>query len=380
MRACSRPSGAATSCAATGTPRDDDAGAALRRPAGPGEERAAGVARFDAVCARRPDARMVVVGDGPLRRSLQASHPHVHFVGMQRGSALAAHYASADVFLFPSLSETFGNVTLEALATGLRGGRLRCRCRRRIDARRPQRPAGAARRRDGFVRRAPAGAAADPRPRARCARERAADRAGAATGSRCCTASSSGWPNWRSRRKFRPCKSGLNARARAGSSATGAGRTRCIASPTGRPVMLSLVLASRLGDGPLWYAADRAAAAGRRAGRHRVRAADGWCRAAQPGDLPLVKRRTCRPRPFVSCPGIRACTHAARRLQLSQRPHAACGGLRHRAGLPLSAAAWLVGPFALLVAASRMVLGLHYPSDVPVGAAIGVGAHRAAGD
>jgi glycosyltransferase involved in cell wall biosynthesis len=74
---------------------------------------------FDAVHAQRPDARLVVVGDGPLRRGLQASHPHVHFVGLQRGSELAAHYASADVFLFPSLSETFGNVTLEALASGL---------------------------------------------------------------------------------------------------------------------------------------------------------------------------------------------------------------------------------------------------------------------
>jgi glycosyltransferase involved in cell wall biosynthesis len=74
---------------------------------------------FEAVHAQRPDARMVVVGDGPLRPSLQASHPHVHFVGLQRGSELAAHYASADVFLFPSLSETFGNVTLEALASGL---------------------------------------------------------------------------------------------------------------------------------------------------------------------------------------------------------------------------------------------------------------------
>jgi glycosyltransferase involved in cell wall biosynthesis len=74
---------------------------------------------FDAVQAQRPDARLVVVGDGPLRRSLQASHPQVHFVGLQRGTELAAHYASADVFLFPSLSETFGNVTLEALASGL---------------------------------------------------------------------------------------------------------------------------------------------------------------------------------------------------------------------------------------------------------------------
>jgi len=74
---------------------------------------------FDAALARRPDARLVVVGDGPLRHSLQASHPHVHFVGLQRGSELATHYASADVFLFPSLSETFGNVTLEAMASGL---------------------------------------------------------------------------------------------------------------------------------------------------------------------------------------------------------------------------------------------------------------------
>jgi glycosyltransferase involved in cell wall biosynthesis len=74
---------------------------------------------FTAVHAQRPDARLVVVGDGPMRRDLQASHPHVHFVGLQRGSELAAHYASADVFLFPSLSETFGNVTLEALASGL---------------------------------------------------------------------------------------------------------------------------------------------------------------------------------------------------------------------------------------------------------------------
>jgi glycosyltransferase involved in cell wall biosynthesis len=74
---------------------------------------------FDAVHALRPDARLVVVGDGPLRRGLQASHPQVHFVGLQRGTELAAHYASADVFLFPSLSETFGNVTLEALASGL---------------------------------------------------------------------------------------------------------------------------------------------------------------------------------------------------------------------------------------------------------------------
>ena len=66
-----------------------------------------------------PRARMVVVGDGPRRRALERDYPEVRFVGMQTGAALAAHYASADMFLFPSESETFGNVTLEALASGL---------------------------------------------------------------------------------------------------------------------------------------------------------------------------------------------------------------------------------------------------------------------
>ncbi|HEX6707284.1 MAG TPA: glycosyltransferase family 1 protein [Albitalea sp.] len=74
---------------------------------------------FEAVRMRSPSARMVVVGDGPLRRRLQSEFPAAHFVGMQTGEALAHHYASADLFLFPSLSETFGNVTLEALASGL---------------------------------------------------------------------------------------------------------------------------------------------------------------------------------------------------------------------------------------------------------------------
>ena len=74
---------------------------------------------FDAVRLRLPHARMVVVGDGPLRRKLEIDFPKARFVGVQRDEALARHYASADLFLFPSLSETFGNVTLEALASGL---------------------------------------------------------------------------------------------------------------------------------------------------------------------------------------------------------------------------------------------------------------------
>ncbi|MCE4553099.1 glycosyltransferase family 4 protein [Roseateles cellulosilyticus] len=74
---------------------------------------------FERMSLCRPGLRMVVVGDGPLRTRLQRAHPQVHFAGMQTGPALARHYASADVFLFPSLTETFGNVTLEALASGL---------------------------------------------------------------------------------------------------------------------------------------------------------------------------------------------------------------------------------------------------------------------
>ncbi len=63
--------------------------------------------------------RFVVVGDGPLGPTLASAHPDLVFRGFRTGDDLAAHYASADVFLFPSETETFGNVTLEALASGL---------------------------------------------------------------------------------------------------------------------------------------------------------------------------------------------------------------------------------------------------------------------
>jgi glycosyltransferase involved in cell wall biosynthesis len=77
------------------------------------------VRAYRALQRQRPDARFVWVGDGPARADLQAANPDFIFSGVQRGDALARHFASADVFCFPSLSETFGNVTLEAMASGI---------------------------------------------------------------------------------------------------------------------------------------------------------------------------------------------------------------------------------------------------------------------
>ena len=74
---------------------------------------------FTAIEAVRPDARLVLVGDGPELAALRASHPRFIYCGARRGEDLAAHYASADLFLFPSLTETFGNVLLEAMSSGL---------------------------------------------------------------------------------------------------------------------------------------------------------------------------------------------------------------------------------------------------------------------
>ena len=66
-----------------------------------------------------PNTKLVLVGDGPLRDELMAEHPEVIFPGFQKGRELAEHYASGDIFLFASQTETFGNVTLEAMASGL---------------------------------------------------------------------------------------------------------------------------------------------------------------------------------------------------------------------------------------------------------------------
>lgn len=67
-----------------------------------------------------PACKLVIVGDGPARAELEKrQHPNVIFAGMRKGEDLAAHYASGDVFIYPSITETYGNVTVEAMSSGL---------------------------------------------------------------------------------------------------------------------------------------------------------------------------------------------------------------------------------------------------------------------
>lgn len=74
---------------------------------------------FAAMRAANPRCRFVLVGDGPLRPRLQRKHPDCLFTGFIPRGDLARHYASADVYVHASLTETFGNVLTEAMASGL---------------------------------------------------------------------------------------------------------------------------------------------------------------------------------------------------------------------------------------------------------------------
>lgn len=72
------------------------------------------------VAAARPEVKLLIVGDGPARPEMAAAlGPDARFVGYRTGGDLADHYAAADLFAFASLTETFGNVVLEAMASGL---------------------------------------------------------------------------------------------------------------------------------------------------------------------------------------------------------------------------------------------------------------------
>ncbi|MDW8479159.1 MAG: phosphatase PAP2 family protein [Xanthomonadales bacterium] len=136
-----------------------------------------------------------------------------------------------------------------------------------------------------------------------------------------------------------------------------------------------LVAVSRLGDGPLWYALILGLAL---AGE--LRAALAMASSGLAGLLlyRALKRRTRRPRPCAACPGIVALTAPLdeHSFPSGHTMHAVAFAAIAAALVP--ALAWWLIPFALLTALSRPLLGLHYPSDVLAGAALGLGLGLAA--
>jgi glycosyltransferase involved in cell wall biosynthesis len=77
------------------------------------------IAAVEAIRQQNPRVKLLFVGDGPMNAELHTRCPDAVFAGQRTGDDLAAHYASADLFLFPSVTETFGNVTTEAMASGI---------------------------------------------------------------------------------------------------------------------------------------------------------------------------------------------------------------------------------------------------------------------
>ncbi|MBV5265139.1 glycosyltransferase family 4 protein [Pinisolibacter aquiterrae] len=102
-------------------PRDDlgEIYAGLPRPIFLNVGRVAVEKNLEAFLALDLPGSKVVIGEGPLLEPLRKAHPDAHFLGAKVGEDLARHYAAADVFVFPSLTDTFGNVIVEALASGL---------------------------------------------------------------------------------------------------------------------------------------------------------------------------------------------------------------------------------------------------------------------
>ena len=105
---------------AAGASAEDDAGRAVRRPPGAGEEPGRCCCRPSRRCAASTRARAWCWwATARCAPRCSSAVPRRVFAGQRSGDDLAAHYASADLFLFPSLTETFGNVTPEAMASGL---------------------------------------------------------------------------------------------------------------------------------------------------------------------------------------------------------------------------------------------------------------------
>ena len=74
---------------------------------------------YAAIREHRDDVSLVIVGDGPYRKTLEEMVPDATFLGFRSGKELARIYASSDVFVFPGAAETFGQVVLEAAMSGL---------------------------------------------------------------------------------------------------------------------------------------------------------------------------------------------------------------------------------------------------------------------
>lgn len=72
---------------------------------------------YNIVSEKREDLKFVLVGDGPVKQKLKDLMPEAIFLGYQSGKDLSTSYASSDIFILPSTTETFGNVTLEAMAS-----------------------------------------------------------------------------------------------------------------------------------------------------------------------------------------------------------------------------------------------------------------------
>jgi len=136
-------------------------------------------------------------------------------------------------------------------------------------------------------------------------------------------------------------------------------------------IVVLLAGVSRLSDGVLWYVVMFALPWVDRS--HGIACAlRMFCLGAV--DLAvykILKKHFARPRPYIACPDIRACAKSLDEYSFpsGHTLHAVGFGLLLCAYYPMLV--WVVWPFALLVALSRVVLGLHYPSDVVAGAVIG---------